>query len=248
MNIDFRCRPAVLSVNFVCLRIVFSFVGGDYCTNTVPCLYHTLIVKMSWKEVFCFCSICYQYLVKASQNIWGSVCRIFLSPTFDISWRSASLSSSITPQKFVARKSAVGLRKLIFHICFETLGFAETVKLFEKRLESLCLKAPEEICDPYFKFSLTDSFYLLKISLNALSLVVFLIYGPGVTLFQTSVADPRKFIRERKIQLAFRLIALTKKIVCAGANMSFFWINEAFTGEIFRPWNHVRQCVHWLFE
>jgi len=29
-----------------CLRIVFSFVGGDYCTNTVLCFYHTLIVFM----------------------------------------------------------------------------------------------------------------------------------------------------------------------------------------------------------
>ena len=28
--------------SFVCLRIVFSFVGGDYCTNTVPCFYHTI--------------------------------------------------------------------------------------------------------------------------------------------------------------------------------------------------------------
>jgi len=43
MNITLRCRPAGLPVYFVCLRIVFSFVGGDYCTNTVPCFYHTLI-------------------------------------------------------------------------------------------------------------------------------------------------------------------------------------------------------------
>jgi len=28
MNINFKCRPVVLPV---CLRIVFSFVGGDYC-------------------------------------------------------------------------------------------------------------------------------------------------------------------------------------------------------------------------
>ena len=27
----------------VCLRIVLSFVDGDYCTNTVHCFYHTLI-------------------------------------------------------------------------------------------------------------------------------------------------------------------------------------------------------------
>jgi len=32
--------------SFVCLLIVFSFVGGDYCTNIVPCFYHTLIVFM----------------------------------------------------------------------------------------------------------------------------------------------------------------------------------------------------------
>ena len=105
----------------------------------------------------------------------------------------------------------MGLRKLIFHICFEPLGFADPVKLFDKRLASFCLKVPQEICDPYFKFSLRDSFYLLKISLNLPSLVVFLIYGPRLTLFETSVADPRKFIQERKIQLTFRFIALTKK-------------------------------------
>ena len=108
-------------------------------------------------------------------------------------------------------KPVLGLRKLIFHICFEPLVFVDTVKLFDKRLASFSLKAPQEICDPCFKFCLSDSFYLLKISLNAPSLVGFLIYGPGVTLFETSVADPPKFIQERKIQLTFRMIALTKK-------------------------------------
>jgi len=44
MNINLRCHPAVLLFNFVCLRIVLSFVGGDYCTNTVS---YTLSVKLS---------------------------------------------------------------------------------------------------------------------------------------------------------------------------------------------------------
>jgi hypothetical protein len=89
--------------------------------------------------------------------------------------------------KVCCEKVSVGLRNLIFHIHFEPLGFVDPVdpadpagpvdpvdpvKLFEKRLACFCLKTPEEICDPYFKFSLNDSFYLLKISLNAPSLVV----------------------------------------------------------------------------
>jgi len=53
MNINFRCLPAVLPVLF-CLRAVFSFVGGDYCTNNVPCFYHTLIVFMVHFTVLCF--------------------------------------------------------------------------------------------------------------------------------------------------------------------------------------------------
>ena len=32
--------------NFVCLRIVLSFIGVDYRTNSVPSFYHTLIVFM----------------------------------------------------------------------------------------------------------------------------------------------------------------------------------------------------------
>jgi len=55
MNIHFRCRPAVLPVfSFVCLRIVFSFVGSDYCINTVPCFYQTLIGFMVHFSVLCF--------------------------------------------------------------------------------------------------------------------------------------------------------------------------------------------------
>jgi len=54
MTINFRCRPAVLPVNFVCLRIVFSFVGGDYCTNTVHRFDHTLMVFMVHFTVLCF--------------------------------------------------------------------------------------------------------------------------------------------------------------------------------------------------
>jgi len=46
MNTNFRCRPAVLPVLFCLLRIVVSFGGGDYCTNTVPYFYYTLIVFM----------------------------------------------------------------------------------------------------------------------------------------------------------------------------------------------------------
>jgi len=38
MNINFMCRPAILPVfSFVCLRVVFSFVGGGYYNNTVLC-------------------------------------------------------------------------------------------------------------------------------------------------------------------------------------------------------------------
>ena len=64
--------------------------------------------------------------------------------TFDISLYSASLSSSIIPQKFVAGKPAVDLRKLIFHICFEPLGIVDPVELFDKRFANFCLKAPRK--------------------------------------------------------------------------------------------------------
>jgi len=40
--------------SFVCLRFVFPFVGGDYCTNTVPRFYHTLVVFMIHFTVLCF--------------------------------------------------------------------------------------------------------------------------------------------------------------------------------------------------
>ena len=40
--------------SFVSLRVVLSFVGGDYCTNTVPCFYHTLMVFMVHFTVLCF--------------------------------------------------------------------------------------------------------------------------------------------------------------------------------------------------
>ena len=40
--------------SFVYLRIVFSFVGGEYSTNTVPCFYRTLIVFMVYFTVPCF--------------------------------------------------------------------------------------------------------------------------------------------------------------------------------------------------
>jgi hypothetical protein len=59
-----------------------------------------------------------------------------------------SLSSSIVQQKFVARKSVVGLRKLIFHICFEPLGFVRPVKLFEKDLQASALKPPRKFVIP----------------------------------------------------------------------------------------------------
>jgi len=36
------------------LRTVFSFVGGDYCINTVSCFYHTLLVFMVYFTVLCF--------------------------------------------------------------------------------------------------------------------------------------------------------------------------------------------------
>jgi len=38
----------------IIIIIVFSFVGGDYCTNTVSCFYHTLIVFMVHFTVLCF--------------------------------------------------------------------------------------------------------------------------------------------------------------------------------------------------
>jgi len=42
---------------------------------------------------------------------------------------------------FVVRKSVVGLRKLIFHVCFEPLGFVDPVKLFgKKNLQASALK------------------------------------------------------------------------------------------------------------
>ena len=40
--------------SFVYLRIVFPFVGGIYCTNTVPCVCHTLTVFMVHFTVLCF--------------------------------------------------------------------------------------------------------------------------------------------------------------------------------------------------
>ena len=40
--------------SFVCLHIIFSFVCGDYCTNTLPCFYHTLIVFMVHFTLLCF--------------------------------------------------------------------------------------------------------------------------------------------------------------------------------------------------
>ena len=53
MNIRLRCRPAVLFC-FAFLRIVFSFVGGDYCTNTFLSVYHTLVVFMAHFTVLYF--------------------------------------------------------------------------------------------------------------------------------------------------------------------------------------------------
>jgi len=53
--INLSCHPAFLPVfSFVCLRIVFSFVGGGYFTNTVPCFYHILLVFMVHFTVLCF--------------------------------------------------------------------------------------------------------------------------------------------------------------------------------------------------
>jgi hypothetical protein len=40
--------------DFVCLRIVFSFVDDDYCANTVSRFYHTLTVFMVHLTVLCF--------------------------------------------------------------------------------------------------------------------------------------------------------------------------------------------------
>jgi len=61
MNINFRCRRAVLPVfSFVCLRIVFSFIGRGYCTNAVPCFYHTLLVFMVHFTVLCFEGLLHQ--------------------------------------------------------------------------------------------------------------------------------------------------------------------------------------------
>jgi len=66
--------------------------------------------------------------------------------------------------------------------------------------------------------------------------VVFLIYGPGVTLFETSVADPRKFIQERKIQLTFRLIALTsKKSYALAEKCPFSGFTSCCLGKYFDP-------------
>jgi hypothetical protein len=43
---------------------------------------------------------------------------------------------------------SVKLRKLIFHICFEHLGFVGPVKLFEKQLAGFSLKAPRKFAIP----------------------------------------------------------------------------------------------------
>ena len=46
------------SLPLFCLRVVFSIVGGHYCTNNVPRFYHTLIVFMVHFTVFFFeCSL-----------------------------------------------------------------------------------------------------------------------------------------------------------------------------------------------
>jgi hypothetical protein len=46
MNINFGVAQQFYLFSFVYLRIVFPFVGGDYCAYTVHCFYHTLIVFM----------------------------------------------------------------------------------------------------------------------------------------------------------------------------------------------------------
>ena len=40
--------------SFLSLPTSFLLVGGDYCTNTVPSFYHTLIVFMVHFTVLCF--------------------------------------------------------------------------------------------------------------------------------------------------------------------------------------------------
>ena len=47
-------KENMLLFNFVCLCIVFSFVGSDYCTDTVSCFCHTLTVFMVHFSVLCF--------------------------------------------------------------------------------------------------------------------------------------------------------------------------------------------------
>jgi len=44
VNINFMFAQRLYLFSFVCLCIVFSFVGDDYCTNTVPCFNHILLV------------------------------------------------------------------------------------------------------------------------------------------------------------------------------------------------------------
>jgi hypothetical protein len=40
MDINLRCRQRFYPFSFVYLHIVFSVVGGDYCTNTALYLAH----------------------------------------------------------------------------------------------------------------------------------------------------------------------------------------------------------------
>ena len=132
MNLSVAQRLYLFS--FVCLRIDFSFVGGGYCTNNVPCFFLTLIVFMvrftlscflgiTKPPIFFFLSLRTSSLLSsswiASTTWWRSLSSCFLA-YFPVSFVAISIWRSLGRSAFMYQDGSTMFLSTLF--CYRTMS------------------------------------------------------------------------------------------------------------------------------